>query len=74
MRGNTRKCNESYRGNVRLARQLWGEISAIAAEGLKELTARHGFQQFAFRRRGLGERRSRDRRRHTRKSLYGCPF
>ena len=31
----------SFRSNVRLARQLWGEPSRIALRGLRELTARY---------------------------------
>src|ERR1019366_2291296 len=31
----------SFRSNVKLARQLWGEPSRVALRGLRELTARH---------------------------------
>lgn len=43
MQRSIRKSNQSYRSNVQIARQLWGEISSIAVKGLKELTTKHGF-------------------------------
>jgi len=38
-----RKKNLSVRSNVRLAGQLWGDLSGIASRSLRELTTRYSF-------------------------------
>src|ERR1700733_1426575 len=42
-RGFARKQSSSVRSNLILARSLWGVLSRVAAERLRELTKRYGF-------------------------------